>query len=176
MLFRSVFLTSHELFKRVNGIDTSMPYIYCDNDYSVKIAELGFDTWVAARSVVYHKGSTDAHNSKYENFKYLREDSKAAFYAKNRDKIKINISECFSPMTSWINSLGLPFQYGYYLYNFCTLLDSEEYIKFLPSIGLSVINQQNITLPQRDIAQINLCDYISTRMIYSNIPDRKSVV
>ena len=63
----AVFLTSRELFKKVNGIDTSMPYIYCDNDYSVKIAELGFDTWVVANSIVYHKGNTDSHNSKYEN-------------------------------------------------------------------------------------------------------------
>lgn len=166
----AVFLTSHELFKRVNGIDTSMPYIYCDNDYSVKIAELGFDTWVAAHSVVYHKGNTDAHNSKYENFKYLREDSKAAFYAKNRNKIKINISECFSYMHNWIKSIDFHFQYGYYLYNFCTLLDSAEYIKIFHSMGLSVINEKNITLPQRDIAQINLCDCIPTRMIYSNMP------
>ena len=37
-------------------------------------------------------------------------------------------------------------------------------------MGLTVINQKNITLPQRDIAQINLCDYIPTRMIYSNMP------
>ncbi len=166
----AVFLTSHELFKRVNGIDTTMPYIYCDNDYSVKIAELGYDTWVSSQSVVYHKGNTDVHNSKYENFKYLREDSKAAFYAKNKDKIKVNISECFSYMQNWIKSTNFPLQYGYYLYNFCTLLDSQEYIKLLPSIGLSVINQKDITLPHRDISQINLCDYIPTRMIYSRVP------
>jgi GT2 family glycosyltransferase len=165
----AVFLTPHKLFENVNGIDISMPYIYCDNDYSVKISELGFDTWVAADSIVYHKGNTDAHNSKYENFKYLREDSKASFYAKNRDKIKINISECFSYMHNWIKNNDFRFQYGYYLYNFCTLLDSEEYIKLFPSLGLSLVNRKNITVSQRDIAQINLCDYIPARMIYSNI-------
>lgn len=166
----AVFLTSHELFKKVNGIDTSMPYIYCDNDYSVKVAELGYDTWVAAKSIVYHKGNTDEHNSKYEKFKYLREDSKAAFYAKNLNKIKIDISECFTYMHNWIRSINFRFQYGYYLYNFCTLLDSEEYIKLFPSMGITVVNQRNIILAQRDIAQINLCDYIPTRMIYSNMP------
>lgn len=166
----AVFLTSHELFKKVNGIDTSMPYIYCDNDYSLKIAELGYDTWVAAKSIVYHKGNTDAHNSKYENFKYLREDSKAAFYAKNQNKIKINISECFAYMHNWIRSTDFRFQYGYYLYNFCTLLDAEEYIKLFPSMGLNVVNQKKIILAQRDIVQINLCDYIPARMIYSNVP------
>ncbi len=166
----AVFLTPHNLFDKVNGIDTMMPYIYCDNDYSVKIADLGYETWVAGKAIVYHKGNTDAHNSKYENFKYLREDSKAAFYAKNQSKIKIDIFECFMYMYNWIKSTGFCFQYGYYLYNFCTLLDSEEYIKLFPFMEMTVINQKNITLAQRDIASINLCDYIPTRMIYSNIP------
>lgn len=166
----AVFLTSHALFKKVNGIDTSMPYIYCDNDYSVKIAELGYETWIAAKSIVYHKGNTDAHNSKYENFKYLREDSKAAFYAKNQNKIKIDIFECFSYMYNWLRNIDFRFQYGYYLYNFCTLLDSEDYIKLFPSMGITIVNQKNITLTQRDMIQINLCDYIPARMIYSNMP------
>lgn len=166
----AVFLTSHQLFEKVNGIDTSMPYIYCDNDYSVKIAALGYYTWVAAKSIVYHKGNTDSHNSKYENFKYLREDSKAAFYAKNHDKIKTDIFESFVYMKDWIRSIDFQFQYGYYLYNFCTLLDSEEYIHFFPSMGMTVINRKNITLSQRDIPKINLCDYIPTKMIYSNMP------
>lgn len=166
----AVFLTPHNLFDKVNGIDTSMPYIYCDNDYSVKIADLGYETWVAAKSIVYHKGNTDEHNSKYEKFKYLREDSKASFYAKNQNKIHINIQECFMYMHNWIKSTGYCFQYGYYLYNFCTLLDAQEYIKLFPSIGMTIVNQKNITLAERDVSQINLCDYIPTRMIYSNMP------
>lgn len=166
----AVFLTSHKLFQKVKGIDVSMPYIYCDNDYSLKVAELGYDTWIAVKSIVYHKGNTDIHNSKYENFKYLREDSKAAFYAKNQNKIKINIFECFSYMQNWLRDTGFIFQYGYYLYNFCTLLDTEDYVKLFPSMGLNVINQQNIILAERDITQINLCDYIPTRMIYSKVP------
>lgn len=151
----AVFLTSHELFKKVNGIDTSMPYIYCDNDYSVKIAELGYDTWVSAKSIVYHKGNTDSHNSKYENFKYLREDSKAAFYAKNLNKIKIDIFDCFAYMYNWIKDINFQLQYGYYLFDFCTLLDSESYINLFPSMGINIINQKKITLAQRDIARIN---------------------
>ena len=166
----AVFLTPHDLFDKVKGIDTMMPYIYCDNDYSVKIADLGYETWVAGKSIVYHKGNTDEHNSKYENFSYLREDSKAAFYAKNQNKIRTDIFECFTYTYDWIKSTGFCFQYGYYLYNFCTLLDASEYIQLFPSLGMNVINQKNITFPQRDTAQINLCDYIPTRMIYSNIP------
>lgn len=166
----AVFLTPHYLFDKVNGIDAMMPYIYCDNDYSVKIAELGYETWVAGKSIVYHKGNTDKHNSKYENFMYLREDSKAAFYAKNQAKIKIDILDCFMYMHSWIKSTGFTFQFGYYLYNFCTLLDAEEYIKLFPLLGINIVNQRNFTLAERDADKINLCDYVPARMIYSNMP------
>ena len=166
----AVFLTSHDLFNRVGGIDIAMPYIYCDNDYSVKIAELGYDTWVSGKSVVYHKGNTDKHNSKYDKFKYLREDSKAAFYAKNQGKIKIDILECFTYVYRWLKNTNYQFKSGYYLYNFCTLLDAEEYINLFPTLEMNIINQKNITLAERDINHINLCDYISTRMIYSNVP------
>lgn len=166
----AVFLTPHNLFNAVNGIDSTMPYIYCDNDYSVKIGELGYETWVSGKSMVYHKGNTDSFNSKYEKFKYLREDSKASFYAKNAAKIKVDISGCFSYMYHWLKDIKFNFQYGYYLYNFCTLPDAEEYIKFFPSLELNIINQKNIILAERDSSHINLCDYISTRMIYSNVP------
>lgn len=165
----AVFLTPHKLFDKVNKIDTTMPYIYCDNDYSVKISDLGYETWVAGKSVVYHKGNTDEHNSKYEKFKYLREDSKAAFYSKNQNKIHIDIWDCFMYMHNWIKNMHFNFEYGYYLYNFCTLLDAEAYIELFPSLKINIINQKNITLGERDLSKINLCDYIPTRMIYSNV-------
>jgi len=166
----AVFLTPHCLFDKVNGIDTMMPYIYCDNDYSVKISDLGYETWVSGKSIIYHKGNTDEHNSKYENFRYLREDSKAAFYAKNKNKIKVDIFECFNYMYDWIKSTSFCFQYGYYLFNFCTLLDAEDYIQLFPSLGMTVINQKKIVMPQRDIPHISLYDYIPSKMIYSNMP------
>lgn len=166
----AVFLTPHYLFDKVNGIDTTMPYIYCDNDYSVKISELGYETWVSCKSIIYHKGNTDEHNSKYENFQYLREDSKAAFYAKNKNKIKADIFECFNYMYGWIKSTGFCFQYGYYLFNFCTLLDAEEYIRLFPSLEMTIINQKKFVIPQRDVPHISLYDYIPAKMLHSNMP------
>lgn len=166
----AVFLTPHSLFDKVDGIDTMMPYIYCDNDYSVKIAELGYETWVSGKSIVYHKGGTDEHNSKYDKFTYLREDSKAAFYAKNKGKIKNDILECFMYMYNWIKTKEFPFQQNYYLYDFCTLLDAKEYIRLFPSLGLNITKQKKITLAKRDIDTINLCDHISVDMLNSKMP------
>lgn len=66
-------------------------------------------------------------------------------------------------------SMHFNFEYGYYLYNFCTLLDAEAYIELFPSLKINIINQKNIALGERALSKINLCDYIPTRMIYSNV-------
>lgn len=166
-----ILLTSHDLFEKVNGIDISMPYIYCDNDYSIKLSSLGFKTFVSHKSIVYHKGNTDLQNSKYENFKYLREDSKAAFYAKNYTKRKNDLSYWLQYVWNWYLNNSNNKQSNYYLFNFCTLFDKNEYVKyFIDSMNLNILNQKNIVLSKRDANNINLCNYISSEMIFSRIP------
>ena len=166
----AVFLTSHSLFDTVGGIDETMPFIYCDNDYCIKLADLGYETWVAGQSLVYHKGNTDENNSKYQYFKYLREDSKAAFYAKNHSKVHIDILQCLEYMYNWHLDNNHSFESGYYMYNFCTLFDANEYINSLSLLGINILNQKDIVLAERDIKHINLSNFISTRMLYSNVP------
>lgn len=165
----AVFLTSHALFETVGGIDTSMPYIYCDNDYSIKIREQGYTTWVAANSLAYHKGNTDTNNSKYQNYSYLREDSKAAFYAKNHIKRTVDLEywlftswECYLKETSRKAT-------NYCLFDFCTIPDHGNYVKILKNIGLHIIEEKRIVLPMRDADIINLCNYINPQMITSNL-------
>lgn len=166
-----ILYTPHELFEKVNGIDTTMPYIYCDNDYSIKVEDLGFETWVSGKSIVYHKGNTDTKNSKYQNFSYLREDSKAAFYAKNCTKRKVDTAEWLEFTWKWYLKNTNNKQANYFLFNFCTLPDSSEYIDiFSQTLGLHIINQTSIILSQRDAQVINLCNYIIPRMISSRIP------
>lgn len=166
----AVLLTSHDLFDSVEGIDTSMPYIYCDNDYSIKINEKGYTTWVAAKSIVYHKGNTDPNNSKYQKYSYLREDSKAAFYAKNQDKRKIDLSYWLQYTWEWYMKNTNNKQNNYCLFDFCTLPDHHCYVKELMNLGLRIIEEKRIVLPMRDISIINLCNYISPQMITSKLP------
>lgn len=166
-----ILYTTHDLFEKVNGIDTTMPYIYCDNDYSIKVAEYGLETWVASKSVVYHKGNTDTKNSKYQNFSYLREDSKAAFYAKNYAKRKVDTSEWLKNTWIWYLKNENNKQSNYYLFNFCTLPDADEYIDiFTQTLGLHILNNTTVILSQRDTQIINLCNHISPVMLSSRIP------
>ena len=166
----AILLTSHDLFESVDGIDTSMPYIYCDNDYSIKIGERGYSTWVAARSMVYHKGNTDPNNSKYQKYSYLREDSKASFYAKNQDKRKIDFDYWLRSAWEWYLKNSNNMKNNYCLFNFCTLPDCKSYIDVLKDFGLHIIEEKRIVLPMRDMDIINLCNYIPPQMITSKLP------
>lgn len=165
----AVFLTSHTLFDAVGGIDTSMPYIYCDNDYSIKISEQGYNTWVAANSFTYHKGNTDINNSKYQNYSYLREDSKAAFYAKNHAKRKIDLEFWLYSAWEWYLKNTNNKVTNYCLFDCCTLPDHENYIDILKCLGLHIIEEKRIVLPMRDTGIINLCNYINPQMISSKL-------
>ena len=165
-----IFLTSHDLFDSVKGIDTSMPYIYCDNDYSIKVSEQGYNTWVAAKSLVYHKGNTDSNNSKYQKYSYLREDSKAAFYSKNQDKRKIDFDYWLQCAWEWYLKNNNTIKNNYCLFDFCTLPDHRDYINVLKYLGLHIIEEKRIVLPVRDMRIINLCNYISPQMITSKLP------
>lgn len=167
----AIFLTTHADFEKVGGIDESMPYIYCDNDYSIKMKELGKDTWVAADSIVFHKGNTDKANSKYKNFSYLREDSKASFYAKNIQRRSIDIEHWFSIVWKWYLSNSNNKQNNYILFNFCTLPDSNMYVDCMKqTLKLHILSERQIVMAERDILQIALYDYIPTEMIASRVP------
>lgn len=167
----AIFLTSHDDFDKVNGIDESMPYIYCDNDYSIKLKTLGKETWTAANSVVFHKGNTDKVNSKYKNFTYLREDSKASFYAKNIDKRTIDVEQWLCHVWDWYLGNNCNKQSNYILFNFCTLPDSDIYVACMQqTLNLHILNERRLVLAERDISQIALYDYIPTEMITSRVP------
>lgn len=167
----AIFLTSHDDFNKVHGIDESMPYIYCDNDYSVKLAKCGKETWVAANSIVYHKGNTDHANSKYKNFSYLREDSKASFYAKNINDRTIDVEKWLQYVWKWYLEHSNNKQNNYILFDFCTLPDADLYSNCMKHIlQLNILSEYRFTLPTRDAFTIPLFDYIPADMISSRVP------
>lgn len=162
----AVFLTEKELFCRAGGIDSNMPYIYCDNDYCLALSELGYETWVCANSHVYHKGNTDSSNSKYYAFSFLREDSKAAFYAKNISKRSIDLQEWLCQFWRWYKENCDNRQTNYVLLNFSTLMDDRMYITaFKELLNLKILDEYRYRTGQRDCANISLYNHIRPEMI-----------
>lgn len=167
----AVFLTTREYFDRAGGIDEDMPYIYCDNDYSVKLAKLGLDTWVCADSHVYHKGATDENNSKYYAFSPLREDSKAAFYAKNGSFRRIDAAEWLEYFWSWYLEHTNNRQKNYVCMNFCTLPDKKMYLQiFKENLRLTLPDEYEFVVGQRDAPRVQLYNYIPTELIDCAVP------
>lgn len=166
----AMLLTEKKLFEEVGGIDTDMPYIYCDNDYCLKLLEKNKEIWIAHKAKAYHIGATDSSNSKYTNFQYLREDSKAFFYAKNYLLRKNDFAEWLDVFWQWYKNNMKNLQNAYLLLDFCTLPDSEDYVSaFTEKLGLRILDRQKIILPQRNIPNIPLYKFVPMKLIPSNV-------
>lgn len=167
----AVMLTTRKIFLQVGGINASMPYIYCDNDYCLRVIQQGYSVWLAANACVFHKGSTDKNNSKNMIYSYLRDDSKAAFYTQSSQLRKVDITEWI--LTFWDHYIDskYPVEEGYILFNFCTLLDHNLFIDTIRSkIGLHIMEEYRIRLSQRDMPIIALYNYIPRDMIGYHTP------
>ncbi len=79
----AVLMTYKSLYNSVNGMDTDMPYCCSDCDIGLKFLEQGYENWVVADSVAFHRGSSSPLNGKKLSFDHLREESHIMFWRKN---------------------------------------------------------------------------------------------
>ena len=82
----AIMMTSKSIFEKVGGMDEDIPYSYTDCDYCFRLKNNGFETWVSAKALAYHKGGTDPNNSK-SAFSYYRLDAKGMYGMKDYSKI-----------------------------------------------------------------------------------------
>lgn len=78
-------MTYKSLYKKVGGMDTDMPYCCSDCDIGLKFLEEGFENWVVADSVAFHRGSSSRFNGKMLSFNHLKEESHIMFWRRNSD-------------------------------------------------------------------------------------------
>lgn len=84
----AVLMTSPKVFDLVDGMDPCMAYLCCDIDYGIKLNQLGYENWVVANSMVYHKGISSQNNVKNTRYSYLASDARAMFFAKDYSRLK----------------------------------------------------------------------------------------
>lgn len=79
----AILMTYKSLYQDVGGMDIDMPYCCSDCDIGLKFLEKGYENWVVADSVAFHRGSSSDLNGKKQSFEYLREESHLMFWRKN---------------------------------------------------------------------------------------------
>lgn len=114
------------LYMDVSGMDIDMPYCCSDCDIGMKINELGYENWVIANSVAYHKGSSSSNNGKSTSFSHLRSDSQRFFWAKNFHRLQPTVVRDIATSLADIQSY-YAFQDIYVFVNLSTLLEYKWY-------------------------------------------------
>lgn len=166
----AVMMTYKSIYEYVGGMDIDMPYICSDCDYGIQLMKNGFETWVVADALVYHKGSSSNLNTKVSEFNYLREDSKAMFFAKNYRLIPHDIKDYMSLAGNHFkknNSINK----RYFLYNLSSFLDADFYISAIPDIlEIELYDVYSFNPGGRNIKQLQIYDYIPMSHLDIDIP------
>lgn len=156
----AVMMTYKNLYQKVGGMDTSMPYICCDCDYGIQIMKEGYETWVIANSFIYHKGSSSMNNTKNTEYKYLRGDSKAMFFAKDYKSLIFDMKDfLLFAGNNFKKNHDIPKRF--YLYNLSSLHDSAFFIECIQNaIKISFYDIYTFNIRQRNPYQLQIYDFL----------------
>ena len=164
----ALFLVKHSIYDTLEGMDAEMPYAYCDNDFCLRLREAGYQIMVSAKAIAYHKGSTDNYNSKYYAFQYLREDSAAAFYYKNRNRYTDDYLKYINYSYSFFKDTIK--EKGYLFINLSTVNDWHNYMLCLQYIGIKVLDVYEYTIPKRNTDILDLTNILDIFLVSSKTP------
>ena len=81
----AILMTYKSLYQKIGGMDIDMPYCCSDCDIGFKISAKGYENWVVADSVAFHRGSSSDLNGKKQSFEHLKEESHIMFWRRNGD-------------------------------------------------------------------------------------------
>ena len=129
----AILMLRKELYNKVNGMDPDMPYCCSDCDISLKISELGYENWVVARSIAYHKGSSSPNNGKSQSFSHLMRDSHCMFWAKNYSRLTPTIDRELARSVSYFSSV-YKFRQLYIFINLSTVYEYKWYAQQLTAL------------------------------------------
>ncbi len=158
----AILMLRKDIYKKVGGMDTDMPYCCSDCDIGIKIGKLGLENWIVSDSIAYHRGSTSSKNGKYSSFSHLQDDSRSMFWAKNYETITPTIEKFIKESSDFIRKEKL-LEPMYYFINLSTLGEYEWYADCL---------KKSIEIEYCDIYSYprNAAYYLNPIQIYDEIP------
>lgn len=136
----AVMMTTKTLYQQIGGMDEDIPYSYTDCDYCFRLRDIGYETWVSANAVAYHKGGTDPNNSK-SNFSYYRLDAKGMYGMKDYAKIVCDNSEWYKISADYFLKTYPLDIHQYLMLDFTTLYDRDSFYKIIEeSLGIQFLD------------------------------------
>lgn len=165
----AILCVEKNVFTEIGGISEEMPYILCDNDFTLKAIELGYKNIVVHDSVAYHKSHTDKNNSKYYAFGYLREDSVAAFFSKHKT-IPNDYQQYLSIFWKWNIEKYSISKNGFIFLNLSTAYDWKSYVEVIKSLGIKIYDTYSFTVNERLIRSLILSNILPNHMIDIHTP------
>lgn len=164
----ALLLINRALFNSLKGFDFEMPYAYCDNDLCLRIKENGYDIWGATKALAYHRGSTDAINSKYYAFRYLKEDCAAAFFYKNKNRYHDDFQKYLSRSLVYFMRKNL--SKGYIFVNLSTVYDWKSYMQIIEDTGILILDNSEGIVKERNITCLDLFNTVEASLVASKTP------
>lgn len=166
----AVLMTDRDLFLSVGGMDHDMAYLCCDCDYCLKIAEKGYETWVAANAIVYHKGSSSSKNTKNSRYSYYAFDSSNMFYAKCYNKIHFDMEDWIMFICKDFASRN-PICNRYLVVDLSTAFESEWYLSIIQkALDITITDTYKYNVGERKLSKLQLYDYVTLNLIDSVMP------
>lgn len=126
----AIMMTTKTLYQKIGGMDEDIPYSYTDCDYCFRLRDAGYETWVSAGSVAYHKGGTDPNNSK-SNFSYYRLDAKGMYGMKDYAKMIYDNVAWYKISADYFKKTYPLVVHQYLMLDFTTLYDRDSFYKII---------------------------------------------
>lgn len=169
-LCSAILMTTPSIFKQANGMDACMAYLCCDSDFGIKMNQLGYENWVVASSIVYHKGPSSKNNTKNTRYSYLASDARAMFYAKDYDLLQFNLPFWFAKACNRYKQTH-EIQYRYVLVNLCSYTSAEWFITIMQEcLNIKISATYKYNTYSRNLQQCQLYDYVSLSLLDCVMP------
>lgn len=126
----AIMMTTKALYQKIGGMDEDIPYSYTDCDYCFRLRDIGYETWVSAGAVAYHKGGTDLNNSK-SNFSYYRLDAKGMYGMKDYAKMIYDNAAWYQISADYFLKTYPLVVHQYLMLDFTTLYDRDSFYKLI---------------------------------------------
>lgn len=172
-LCSAILMTKKSVFEEVGGLDEEIPYSYTDCDYCLRLRDHGYESWVAANSCAFHKGSTSSNNSKTA-FSFYRLDAKGIYGMKDYSKFIYDIWDWFETSANYFKKIHPNILKKYLLLDLSTMYDRSNYyniiseklnVEFLDIVEQPDTIRDNKNIILYEIISFNYID-LATPIIY----------